>query len=78
MDSTSTKGEDKGKTSLAIYEFDGDTLKIRFAGRGQRKESWSKELAARKGAQIALTISSVRSRRLPRIPPRATPPSRRA
>jgi uncharacterized protein (TIGR03067 family) len=30
MDYTSTEGEDKGKTSLAIYEIDGDTLRICF------------------------------------------------
>ena len=46
MDFTSTKGEDKGKTSLAIYEFDGDTLKICFADEGRK--SGPKSSAARK------------------------------
>ncbi|MBX7105818.1 MAG: TIGR03067 domain-containing protein [Gemmataceae bacterium] len=36
MDITGTEGPNKGKTLLAIYELDGDTLKVCYALEGKR------------------------------------------
>jgi uncharacterized protein (TIGR03067 family) len=52
MDTTSTMGPDKGKKSLAIYEFDGDTLKICFTEGDERP----KELTGKKGSKCFLIV----------------------
>src|SRR5262249_45781648 len=38
IDSTATTGPDKGKKSLGIYEFDGDTLKICYNEKERPKD----------------------------------------
>jgi uncharacterized protein (TIGR03067 family) len=52
MDSVSTMGPDKGKKSLAIYEFDGDTMKICFTEGDERP----KEITAKKGSKCFLVV----------------------
>jgi uncharacterized protein (TIGR03067 family) len=50
IDSVSTMGPDKGKKSLGIYEFDGDTFKICITDGKERP----KEFNAKKGSGCGL------------------------
>lgn len=47
IDSTAEIGPGKGKSILGIYEFDGDSIKICFAGPGKDRP---KEFSAKKGS----------------------------
>jgi uncharacterized protein (TIGR03067 family) len=54
IDATTTKGPNKGKSELGIYELDGDTLKMCFGpvGKGQRP----KEFASKQGSGAELSV----------------------
>jgi uncharacterized protein (TIGR03067 family) len=51
MDITFTEGRDKGKKALAIYELDGDTLRICRAGPGKARPA---EFSSKPGSGHAL------------------------
>jgi uncharacterized protein (TIGR03067 family) len=54
MEQTSTTGEGKGKTSLGIYEIDGDTLRSCFNAAG--KDTRPTEFGSKVGTELELAI----------------------
>ena len=54
MDITITTGDDKGKTQLAVYQVDADTLKICYAAAGAKERP--KELSTKAGTKQGLLI----------------------
>lgn len=52
MDATAIMGPNKGKTSLAIYDIDGDTFKI-CSSEGKKRPT---EFAAKEGSGISLMV----------------------
>jgi uncharacterized protein (TIGR03067 family) len=52
LDATATMGPNKGKTALAIYEFDGDTLKICLSDDKERPT----EFATKEGSKAVLYV----------------------
>ena len=53
VDITQTSGENKGKTSLGIYEIDGDTLKMCWAPPGKDRPT---EFKSAEGSGILLAV----------------------
>jgi uncharacterized protein (TIGR03067 family) len=53
IDTTPTTGDNKGKTSLGIYEIDGDTLKICWAPAGKDRPT---EFKSAEGSGVFLAV----------------------